>query len=170
MSIFENDPYNYEPIGEDESERDEDDSDEDTEHHEISPITEDLVTSITVSVDALKKNTKRSQAEMVEMKEMTMNIMSKVSKLDESVKNIQTNTTKTWETVGKIDQKIDQNKENVQKLLTIKNEPIEGAKDLPTTIQNGETWGVATAIPPRNKSMKKIRRNIPYTAPLQYLI
>ena len=139
MSIFENDPYNYEPIGEDESERDEDDSDEDTEHHEISPITEDLVTSITVSVDALKKNTKRSQAEMVEMKEMTMNIMSKVSKLDESVKNIQTNTTRTWETVGKIDQKIDQNKENVQKLLTIKNEPIEGAKNLPTTIQNGET-------------------------------
>ena len=143
MSIFENDPYNYEPIGEDESERDEDDSDDDTEHHEISPITEDLVTSITVSVDALKKNTKRSQAEMVEMKEMTMNIMSKVSKLDESVKNIQTNTTRTWETVGKIDQKIDQNKENVQKLLIIKNEPTEGAKNLPTTIQNGETRGVA---------------------------
>ena len=70
-----------------------------------------------------------------------MNIMSKVSKLDESVKNIQTNTTRTWETVGKIDQKIDQNKENVHKLLLIKNGPTEGTKNLPTTVQNGETRG-----------------------------
>ena len=141
MSIFENDPYNYEPIGDEESERDEDDSDDDTEHHEISPITEDMVSSITVGVDALKKSTKRSQAEMEEMKEMTMNIMSKISKLDESVKNIQTNTTRTWETVGKIDQKIDQNKDNVHKLLMIKNGPAEGVKNIPTTTQNGETRG-----------------------------
>ena len=141
MSIFENDPYNYEPIGDEESERDEDDSDDDTEHHEISPITEDMVSSITVGVDALKKSTKRSQAEMEEMKEMTMKIMSKISKLDESVKNIQTNTTRTWETVGKIDQKIDQNKDNVHKLLMIKNGPAEGVKNIPTTTQNGETRG-----------------------------
>ena len=75
---------------------------------------------------------------MVEMKEMTMVIMSKVSKLDDSVKNIQMNTTRTWETVGKIDQKIEQNKDNVHKLLLFKNGPTEGTKEFPTTAQNGE--------------------------------
>ena len=68
-----------------------------------------------------------------------MVIMSKVSKLDDSVKNIEKNTTKTWETVGKIDQKIEQNKENVHKLLLFKNGPSEGIKEFPTAVQNGET-------------------------------
>ena len=142
LSIFENDPYNYEPIGEEKSERDENDSEDDTENHEISPITEDLVSSLAGGMGDLKKSTKRSQAEMIEMKEMTMVIMSKVSKLDESVKNIQKSTNKTWETVDKIDQKIDQNKENVHKLLLFKNGPTVGSKEFPTAIENGETRDV----------------------------
>ena len=139
LSIFENDPYNYEPIGDDESERDGNDSEDDSENHEISPITEDLVSSIAGRMGDLKKSTKRSQAELIEMKDMTMVIMSKVSKLDDSVKNIQMNTTRTWETVGKIDQKIEQNKENVHKLLLFKNGPTEGIKEIPTAVHNGET-------------------------------
>ena len=75
---------------------------------------------------------------MVEMKEMTMVIMNKVSRMEDSVANIRVNTTRTWETVGKIDQKIEQNKDNVHKLLLIKNGPIEGSKEIPTTARNGE--------------------------------
>ena len=143
LSIFENDPYNYEPIGGEDSERDENDSDDDSENHEISPITEDLVSSITVGVNALKKRSKRSQAEIVDMKEMTMVIMSKVSRMEDSVANIRVNTTRTWETVGKIDQKIEQNKDKnlIEKLLLIKgnaNGPVEGTKESTTTAQNGE--------------------------------
>ena len=142
LSIFENDPYNYEPIGREESDHEENDSEDDSENHEISPITEDLVSSITGGVNALKKSTKRSQAEMVEMKEMTMVIMNKVSRMEDSVANIRVNTTRTWETVGKIDQKIEQNKDNVHKLLLIKNGPSEGTKELPTTARNGEARDV----------------------------
>ena len=79
---------------------------------------------------------------MVEVKEMTMVIMNKVSRMEDSVENIRVSTSRTRETVGKIDQKIEQNKDNVHKLLLIKNGPAEGIKELPTTAQNGEARDV----------------------------
>ena len=97
-SIFENDPYDYEEQKEAKSDTDDDDSDT----HEISPMEEDLVTSVTNGVKTINKRTKRSQEAMGDIKEMAMEILNKITKVEEAVENIQEGTSETREMVGRV--------------------------------------------------------------------
>ena len=123
-SIFENDPYDYEEQKEAKS-----DTDDDSDTHEISPVEEDLVTSVTNGVKTINKRTKRSQEAMGDIKDMTMEILNKISKVEEAVENIQEGTFRTREMVGRVDQRIEENHNIVSKFLAINTELVEGIKE-----------------------------------------